>query len=298
MRINRSLYIALVLTVSLRSAPKAGASLRPLVPAPIAQTSTSDLRSLRMPKQEACAPAIPELAKQHTRNWSHIWVVATREDYEGLHFGEPVPINSRPGYNAQPSFSPKGTGVYFSWRPENSQADIWYHDLRRGKERAVTCTEEEEYSPQIMPDGGSLSVVRVGRDSVRHLWRIPLHHGTGNILLPDLTSIAYYTWVDSHILGLYLAEPDMSSSVLAIADLRTGMIDRITSKVGPTIGKVPARREISYMRADNQGHSVLMALDVDTKKERFVVALPEHVDNYVWLADGSLLVAQGSSILH
>ena len=86
--------------------------------------------------------------------------------------------------------------------------------------------------------------------------------------------------------------------MMAIADLRTGMIDRITSKVGPTIGKVPARREISYMRQDNQGHSVLMALDVDTKKERFVVALPEHVDNYVWLADGSLLVAQGSSILH
>jgi len=280
---NKFLYLALVLTVSLPLAVKA-----------------SDRGSQSAGEQKACAPAIPELAKQHTRNWNRIWVVPISKEYEGWHFGEPVPINSRPGYNAGPSFSPTGAGLYFSWRPDNSQADVWYHDLRTGKERAITCTKEEEYSPKIMPDGSSLSVVRVGKDSVRHLWRVPLQHGngTGCFLLPNLTSIAFYTWVDSHTLGLYLTEPDESSSVLAIADLQTGMIDRITPKIGPSLGKVPARREISYVTQDKDGHSVLMAIDVDTKKQRVVVALPERVDNYVWLADGSLLVPQGPTILH
>jgi len=296
-RTNNFLQLALVLTMSIPHAPKADESLDRSAPASIAQTSISDRRSQRG-EQEACAPAIPELAKQHTRNWSRIWVVPISKDYEGLHFGKPIPINSRPGYNAQPSFSPRGAGLYFSWRPDNSQADIWYHDLKTGKERAITCTEEEEYQPKIMAGGGSLSVVKVGRDLVRHLSRIPLGSEEGSTLLTNLTSVAYYTWVDSHTLGLYLTEPDASSSMLAIADLRTGMIDRVTSKVGPTLAKVPARREISYVIKDRDSHSVLMAIDVDTRRQRFVVALPERVDTYLWLADGSLLAPEGSTIMY
>jgi len=41
-----------------------------------------------------------------------------------------------------------------------------------------------------------------------------------------------------------------------------------------------------------------MAIDVDTNKERLIVALPERVDNYVWLEDGSLLAPEGSTIVH
>lgn len=86
--------------------------------------------------------------------------------------------------------------------------------------------------------------------------------------------------------------------MLAIADTRTGIIDRITSGVGPCLGKLPGRHEISYLRQGHAGHSELMAIDVDTREQRFVVAMPERADNYIWLADGSLLVPRGSSILH
>jgi hypothetical protein len=46
-----------------------------------------------------------------------------------------------------------GAALYFTWRPEGGQADIWLHDIATGTERPVTCTSEEEYGATPTPDG-------------------------------------------------------------------------------------------------------------------------------------------------
>jgi hypothetical protein len=161
LRIDECLYFAFVLTVSLPLALKADESLLPSVPASVA-TSASNRRFQGRGGQNACAPAIPELAKQHTRNWSSIWVVPINKDYEGLHFGEVVSINGRPGYNASPSFSPTGGG-YFSWRPDHSQAvglAAVQFAHAAGMKVFGTAGSEEGSSEKVSVDWKSVSPMR------------------------------------------------------------------------------------------------------------------------------------------
>src|SRR5689334_22870393 len=90
------------------------------------------------PPDQACAPALPLLAKQHTPNSSRLYVAPLVIADSTVHVGAPVLVTTKRGYVNQPAFTADGTGLYFTWRPVGSQADIWLHDLRTGAERAVT----------------------------------------------------------------------------------------------------------------------------------------------------------------
>lgn len=140
-----------------------------------------------------------------------------------LHVGELTFVAGRQGYNNQPAFSSDGRGIYYVWRPDDSQADIWYHDLESGMERPLTCTPQEEYSPSPMPGGLAISVVRVDDLSRRRLWRIPLDGGAPAALFPNITSVAYHAWVDTHDVFLYLTVPEQGQkNMLAIGRLPSG----------------------------------------------------------------------------
>jgi len=114
------------------------------------------------PRVGACAAALPLLAKQHSPNNSKLYVAT----FDGRAVGAPRLVTAKRGYVNQPVFS--GDGLYFTWRPEGSQADIWFHDLRTNAERAITCSSQEEYGASATPDG-HLSVIRVEADLERRL---------------------------------------------------------------------------------------------------------------------------------
>src|SRR6266571_3420478 len=77
-----------------------------------------------------------------------------------LKLGQPVKITNWAGYNNQPSFLPDGKSILYTSIREK-QADIYRYDLRAASTTQVTNTPESEYSPTMMLDGKSISVVRV-----------------------------------------------------------------------------------------------------------------------------------------
>lgn len=246
--------------------------------------------------ERACAPALPLLASQHTPNATRIYLAPLTVAAGSIQVGTPALMTAKRGYVNQPAFAPDGGGLYFTWRPVGSQADIWFHDLRSGEERPVTCTSEEEYAASMTPDRTALSVIRVATDLSRTLAVLGLDGTPQRTLLPSLTLVGAYRWADDHTLAVFVSSPD-GASRLVLGDATTGRVDTVAEQVGAALAAIPGTRAISYLDNSDQNRTYLMSLDVASRATEKLLELPEGVDHVAWLSDGSVLVASGTRIL-
>jgi Tol biopolymer transport system component len=246
--------------------------------------------------ERACAPALPLLASQHTPNVTRLYLAPLTASAGSIQVGTPALMTPKRGFVHQPAFAPDGSGLYFTWRPARSQADIWFHDLRSGEEHPVTCTSEEEYAASVTPDRTALSVIRVGKDLSRTLAVLGLDGAPRRTLLPSLTLVSAYRWADDHTLAVFVSGPD-GASRLVLGDATTGRVDTVAEPVGAALAAIPGTRAISYLVQSDQDRINLMSVDVASRATKKLLELPEGVDHVAWLSDGSVLVASGTRIL-
>ena len=72
-----------------------------------------------------------------------------------------VPLTSYPGEERQPSFSPDGNQVAFSWNGEKQDNfDIYIKDVGSGAQRRLTTAPEADSFPSWSPDGRTIAFVR------------------------------------------------------------------------------------------------------------------------------------------
>jgi hypothetical protein len=247
---------------------------------------------------KACTTSIASVVAAHTRNWSQIWLGSITEDDRGMHIRKLTPITHRPGYNNQPAFSNDGSGIYYSWRPDNSEADIWYHEIKTGKEWPVTCTPQDEYSPALVPEADEISVVSLEDEGKRRLWKIPLHGGESSSLFPNLTSVAYYAWANADTVVLNFTDPARTQALtLAIGKVSSGSIEQIGTGFSQSLARVPNSDAVSYIdKSEGQG-SRLMAMDPASRKISVILMLPENMETYAWLPDGRIIAPIRSLIM-
>jgi len=73
----------------------------------------------------------------------------------------PVPLTSFPGYQREPTFSPEGSQVAFSWNGENQDNyDIYVMLVGGGKPLRLTMDPAEDFSPAWSPDGRNIAFLR------------------------------------------------------------------------------------------------------------------------------------------
>jgi len=237
---------------------------------------------------KACTTSIASVVAAHTRNWSQILLGSISQDDRGLHVRKLTPITHRPGYNNQPAFSDDGSGIYYSWRPDDSEADIWYHEIKTGKEWPVTCTPQDEYSPALMPEGDGISVVTLEDEGKRRLWKIPLHGGEPFPLFPSLTSVAYYAWANADTVVFNLTDSGKTMT-LSIGKVSSGSIEQIGTAVSQGLARVPNSTAISYLEKSEGQASRLMKIDPASHRITTFLTLPENVESYAWLPDGRII---------
>jgi serine/threonine protein kinase len=74
-----------------------------------------------------------------------------------------VPFTSYPGHERQPSFSPDGNQVAFSWNGENQDNfDIYVKLVGPGTQLRLTTAPEADSCPAWSPDGRSIAFIREG----------------------------------------------------------------------------------------------------------------------------------------
>jgi hypothetical protein len=200
-------------------------------------------------------------------------------------------LTNRAGYDNQPRFSPDGRTLYFAAIWEDEQADIYAFDLPGDVRRRVTFTTESEYSPT--PTRDWVDVVRVERDGTQRLWRFSPDGRQAELLLENLAPVGYFGWLDDeHVAAFIVGDPH----ALVIANRETDAVDTIATDIGRTVAPVPGRRAVSYIQKRPGDEWSIDMYDLDTGRGGTIVETLPGREDFAWMPDGRLLMADGNII--
>jgi len=209
-----------------------------------------------------------------------------------LKLGQPVKITSWAGYNNQPAFMPDGKSVLYT-SIRDKQADIYRYDIGSAATTQVTHTPESEYSPTLMPDGKSISVVRVEGDGTQRLWKFPLAGGGPSLVLENIKPVGYHLWVDDNTLALFvLGKPN----TLQLVDLRSGKAEVIAENPGRILRRVPRENKFSFVHKVSDQEWLIKTFDLRTRNIATFIKTFPGVEDYAWTPAGVLLMANGAKL--
>src|SRR5258708_39972460 len=224
---------------------------------------------------------------------SDIFIIDVESHKGQLKFGAPKKITDVVGYNNQPSFTADGQSILYT-SIRDKQADIYRYDLHSGATTQVTKTPESEYSPTLMPDGKSISVVRVEADNTQRLWKFPLADGAPpSLILEKIKPVGYHLWIDDHTLALFiLGKPN----TLQIVDTRTEKAETITENPGRILRRIPRHNKFSFVHKISDKEWAIKAFDLRTRTSASLIDTLPGVEDYAWLPSGTLLMAKDSKL--
>jgi len=223
---------------------------------------------------------------------SDIFIIEVTSHTGKMKFGRPVKITNWIGYNNQPSFTADGHSILYT-SIRDKQADIYRYDIRGGATTQITRTPESEYSPTLMLDGKSISVVRVEADGTQRLWKFPLAGGTPSVILEKIKPVGYHLWIDDHTLALFiLGKPN----TLQIADTRTEHVEIIAENPGRILRRIPHQNKFSFVHKISDKEWAIKAFDLRTRTSASLIDTLPGVEDYDWLPSGLLLMAKDSKL--
>jgi hypothetical protein len=138
---------------------------------------------------------------------SDIWIADVRMNEGNIYFGAAKNFTNSPGYDSQPFFIDDST-ILYTHIDLDQQADIYQYQLRKNTNSRYTKSSESEYSPKLLPSRKGISVVAVEKDSTQRIWSFDLNGNNGHLLVPQIDSVGYYTWLnDTSFAAFILTEP-------------------------------------------------------------------------------------------
>jgi WD40 repeat protein len=223
---------------------------------------------------------------------SDIFIVEIASQSGKIKLGGPVKITSWAGYNNQPSFTSDGQSILYT-SIRDKQADIYRYDIRSSATTQITKTPESEYSPTFMPDGKSISVVRVEADGTQRLWKFPLAGGAPSLILEKIKPVGYHWWLDDHTLVLFiLGKPN----TLQLVDTRTEKAETIAENPGRILRRVPHQSKLSFVHKISDQEWIIKAYDLDSRKTTELIKTLPGVEDYAWTPAGDLLMAKDAKL--
>src|ERR1700674_3969706 len=223
---------------------------------------------------------------------SDIFIVELANHNGKMKLGLPVKITSWVGYNNQPSFTADGASILYT-SIRDKQADIYRYDIRGGTTTQITKTPESEYSPTLMPDGKSISVVRVEADNTQRLWKFPIAGGAPALILEKIKPVGYHWWLDDHTLALFiLGKPN----TLQLVDTRTEKAETIAENPGRILRRIPHENKFSFVHKISDKEWAIKAFDLRTRTSASLIDTLPGVEDYAWMPSGLLLMAKDSRL--
>jgi hypothetical protein len=224
-----------------------------------------------------------------------VYLAALTIARDAVTVGTPMNITDRVGYDNQPSFSSDGAAIFFTSVRTDAQADIYRYEIAAKAITRVTRTApESEYSATPIDGGRAISVIRVERDSAQRLWRFPLDGGAPSVILERVRPVGYHAWADDRTLVLFVLG---SPNSLQLADVSRGTADTIATGIGRSMHRIPGTQRVSFVRKLSPTEWWIESLDPNTRATARLVRLPEGVEDYAWLPDGSIICGRGSQLL-
>lgn len=202
-------------------------------------------------------------------------------------------ITGHSGYDNQPSFTPDGRGILFTSRRDGAQTDIYRFAPAANSTVRLTSTPESEYSPTVMPDGRSFSVIRVEADSTQRLWAFGLAGEAPRVLLRDVKPVGYHAWMDGTRLALFVLG---APPTLQLASVASGSAVPVASNIGRSIHRVPGRNAVSYVEKVSETEWWIVEMDLGSRRVMRLVRTLQGSEDFAWHPTGALLMASGSQL--
>lgn len=213
-------------------------------------------------------------------------------------------LTNRAEYDNQPLFLPDGDSLlYTSALIKNTleQTDSMHVSLESGQISNLTKSTESEYSPTIMPNGSSFSVIRAVNDKQK-LWRYPLYPDAqtaepASELLTVVNPVGYHAWIDNNRVILFvLGEPH----TLQLADVRSQTSQVLDENIGPSLFAIPHSSFMSYTASVGEGEDIqwqLKRYHPETGLIERLTTLPKGAYYYAWAGNGYAIAAVDSILM-
>jgi dipeptidyl aminopeptidase/acylaminoacyl peptidase len=209
--------------------------------------------------------------------------------------GPLVNVSQSPGYDNQPSYVPDGRAVLFTSDRVDRQTDIFRYDLSSKSLTRLTHDPENEYSPLVMPDGRSFSVVHGAEQSV---WSYDLDGTKGHLLYQHKGKIGYHVWIDATHVGIFVLGDQGQPATLQLADISSGETVVIASSIGRSLLMRPKTGTLTFVDKSQRDRWLVKELDPATRSVITLVETPAGSEDFAWdPVSGDLLMASGTTIL-
>lgn len=190
------------------------------------------------------AVALGGMRQRPTTN-TEVYLASLGRDVTPPSGGAATDISNNPGYDNEPSFTPDGKAILFVSDRDGKQTDIFRYDLATKALTQLTHTPESEYSPLVMPDGKTFSVIRVEADGTQRLWRFDLDGSNPRVLLEGVKGVGYQAWLDATHVAVFIVGANGQSNTLQLVDVTTGATRLIDSNPGHGLAIRPVPRSSS-----------------------------------------------------
>ncbi|MCL4821324.1 MAG: PD40 domain-containing protein [Vicinamibacteria bacterium] len=226
---------------------------------------------------------------------SDVWLARLETAAGTVGVRTPKRLTRGEGYHNQPAFALDGRTLYYVAQ-EGSQTDVVGFDLQSSRAEVFRRTPEPEYSPQALPDGSGLSVVRVEADGTQRLWALPFA-GEPYPIFEKVKPVGYYAWGDADRAALFVlpGENDADQPTLRLASRRSGKAEVVFRGAGRSIQKAPGRAAVAFTGFGG-GECWIREVDVEQGHVTSFARCLEKSMDFAWLPDGSLLMARGSEL--
>lgn len=158
----------------------------------------------------------------------------------------PLRVTDRAGYDNQPAFGPDGSVLYYTSGVAiagGEQTDIRSYRMADGDTATVLRSPESEYSPQVMPDGEYLSVVRVELpDSAQRVWRMRPDGRKQRPVMSGVEPVGYYAWLPGDQVGCFiLGDPEVEQAphTLQVGHSGKQRLDVVAARIGRCLQVAP-----------------------------------------------------------
>lgn len=205
-------------------------------------------------------------------------------------------FNAR-GYNNHPNWVDANRLFASVKTPDMAEPDVYLFDLADQSRTRLTQTASGEYSPKKRFQEGRFSAVRQemsGRDTVLRLWDFPVDRSdNGAPVISNLAGVGYYEWLNNTQLVLFLVE---NPNRLVMTSSNGDTPRTLATNTGRTFTRLTNGNLVYVDKSATPWRLMEKNLYQLGEPATVVAEMPDGVEDFVVLTDGSYLAGSGSKL--
>lgn len=247
-----------------------------------------------MKKLTACALLFVSLAA-YSQPGSEIYLFDLRLKKDNVSIDNPKNITNHKGYDNQPSFHIDKPLIYYASFNDEGRSEIKFFNYKSEETKALTQTQEKEYSPTLTPDKEFVSCIIQRDNGAQDLGKYPVMGGEPTVLVSNLV-VGYHVWADNSHLGLFVLGQNGGPNDLHYLRLPTKSDTIVAQNIGRSLHKIPNETAISFVHKISEKEWVIKKFNTSTHEVSTIATTLPGNEDMCWTPDGKILMSGGSKI--